>query len=78
MPWHFSSFVVYILSYSLLNFEVDAMEYEYTVEAFDFVKNITIVTESFSDANNAYQMYRHLSDVYHSEDNIQVQLHEPE
>lgn len=54
------------------------MEYEYTVEAFDFVKNITIVTESFSDANNAYQMYRHLSDVYHSEDNIQVQLHEPE
>lgn len=54
------------------------MEYEYKVEAFDYLKNIILVTELFSDANNAYQMYRHLSDIYHNEDGVQVQLHEPE
>lgn len=53
------------------------MDYEYVVEARDFIKDLTIVHETFEDSNTAYHLYRSLTDQYAGDENIVITLQEP-
>lgn len=53
------------------------LAYEYVVKVRDFIRGMVIDSETFTDANTAYQVYRTLSDRYKSSEDIEVILIEP-
>jgi hypothetical protein len=54
------------------------MEYDYKVEVYDYIKGLTIIRETFNDANSAYNVYRQMEDEYRDSETIEVHLTEPE
>lgn len=53
------------------------LEYNYEVEVFDFIRNVTLFHEEYHDSNTAYHDYRKMQDRYNDSYSIIVKLKEP-